>query len=180
MGGSLIAAALIFQLATTKPILQPWGYGLLALTLLTASFFAWKEEYQKVQLALADAPRIEITDTYAFVGSESEMDRAPGYFAIFARVENPGRDAISFKPDWRLGITSVEGKRAEGLRGRMRGEIRPLQQGDQFNVILDFPYVPGVTDVASLTDASMVLTGTDLRGRTVHATFLNTPRDRGR
>ena len=176
MGGSLLAAALIYQLATAKPILEPWGYGLLAATLLTASFFAWKEEYQKAQTAVADAPHVEITGTYAFAGSPAE--HAPPFLSVAARLANPGREAVSFKPDWTLDVTTADGKRAEGLHGSLRGEIRPLQQGDQFNILLYFPYVPGVTDVASLTGATMVLTVTDLRGRVLRSEFVNSPQPR--
>lgn len=85
MGGSLVAAAFIFQLATARPILEPWGYGLLVATLLATSFLAWKEEYQNAQTTKAGAPRVQITDTYAFGGSEP--DRAPPFFAVFARLE---------------------------------------------------------------------------------------------
>ena len=50
MGGSLIAIALIYSLATSKPINQPWGWGLLGATLFAASFFAWREDHPRRSL----------------------------------------------------------------------------------------------------------------------------------
>ena len=45
MGGSLTAVIVVYSLATGKQVALPFGWAVLGLTLFTASYLAWRENY---------------------------------------------------------------------------------------------------------------------------------------
>lgn len=164
MGGSLIALALIYQLATAKPVLQPWGVGLLAATLLTASFLAWSEEREKNDKVEAERPTMNITYVAAYGGEEQRV------FTLHVRLLNPGPRPTSFAPDWDLNVTKANGERVH-VRGTMMGVVRPMQQGDQFDVRVFFPYGPKLEDYSALVDARYELGVVDIHGFALRAVY---------
>src|SRR2546423_2884475 len=136
-GGSLMALTVIYSFATAQSVSRPWGWGLLAGTLLFASFGAWKEEYVRNRTFETDRPRMYITEVRAWGAAPGETEQL---YSLYVRLENPGREAVNFSPSWTLDVVRADGARVAGIRGDLVGEIRPLQQGDQFVVEILFRY----------------------------------------
>lgn len=65
----------------------------------------------------------------------------------------------------------AKGELVQGIRGTMHGEIRPMEQGDQFTVSILFPYGDGIPDHTALIDARYRLTVVDIRGRNLRAEY---------
>lgn len=165
-GGSLMALTVIYSFATAHSISKPWGWGLLAGTLLLSSFGAWKEEHLKNEAFADDKARMEITDLSAWGGMP---DDPQFFFGIYVRLENPGKEATNFSPNWTLDVVKADGERVEGMHGKLVGEIRPMQQGDQFTVQILFRYNEKIRDSTALYGSRLSLTVADLRGRPLRA-----------
>lgn len=153
-GGSLIALAAIWALSG-KTLWPKIGMGIIGATFLASGFGAWREEREKRgESALMKIDHIE--------GGAYE-------FFIHARLTNPGKKATSFAQEWTVEVE--KGGKKTNLQGEMLGTIRPMQQADQFDVQIHFPYIGDISDSAALDHARFTLTGFDIRGNPVRAVY---------
>lgn len=154
-GGSLMAVVVIYSFASAQAVTRPWGAAILAATFMAASFGAWRGEFLRNKAIDAELPHMSITHATSF------KDGSTGNFSLYVHLVNPGKQPISFSPEWRVDVELRDGRRINGILGVMRGQIRPMQQGDQFDVTIIFPF-DAIGDPAALTGASYTLSVTDI------------------
>lgn len=168
-GGSLIAIVAIYAFVTSKGVVEPWGWLIAGATFVSASYFTWRDERLKVERIEADVAerqRRTATILHASLGSPLESQ-----FALYVRLANPGSHPAAFLPEWKLDVIKHDGTAASSRSGFLRGAIRPLQQGDQFEVQIIFSYSDGFSFEDAQLGATYVLTGMDLERRPIRAEY---------
>ncbi|HYN82934.1 MAG TPA: hypothetical protein VES88_15725 [Gemmatimonadaceae bacterium] len=170
-GGGLMAIVAIFAFATGKEIPRPWGWLTLGFTFVAASFTAWrKERSEKTALETESKSRKRVSFLVEEVRPTWNGDRADFY--VQALIINPGQSTMSFKREWVLDIQDAAGKSLERLNGGVPMGTPPVvKEAEQHPVGLSFHGIEGRFDAASLAGATYVVSGEDLLGEPITATY---------
>ena len=156
-GGSLIAATAVWTL-TGNNLWPKLGMAIVGLTLVSASFHAWREERSKVDAHADQSPRI--------LGLHAEASALyPMAFLVRVDVMNPGPQT-DLLDDWTLDVSLADGVQARGLRGLVVSDSA-LPAGKRTEVMVNFRYREDLPNNERLRGASYSLTVTDIHGHTL-------------
>jgi hypothetical protein len=172
MGGSLMALAAIW-LITGNTIWPKIGMFIVGATFLAASFGSWNEEREtadRLTSDMADREARYMTITGIRIGRGANR-----YFMVGVHLVNPGKHPAAFLPDWTVTVRLGGGEEVV-LHGWLlvtnEGEqLRPMQQGDQFDSTIQFPYGDRLSGGDALIDATYTLSVEDIEHRPMIARY---------
>ena len=164
-GSSIVAILSIYSWTAGAQVPASWSQITVIATFVIASFGAWRRSDKPLRAFLAGTPRIVITGIRPVTPQNESL-------ILDLLLLNPGPTPTSFEPAWNLIIQTRDGHALPMQTGELVGEIRPLQQGDQFKVaVLFWNKQAVVTPDHCRAGARFILSVTDIHGRVAHAAF---------
>ncbi len=155
-GSTLVGALVILQYVTGWQVARPVGIAIVAVTLVRASFLAWRVER---------AGRVISVEVSGYIVPRGVMEGYP--LTVFALLVNKSRESRGVRwGDWTLDVISAEGNPIVNVVGHLKGELLPVGAEQQFSVEILFPAPQSIPP-----DATLRLRGTDIHGGGIETTF---------